>query len=112
MNAAIAQHLNVVESAIVRIEEWANVLFVVVRGIGARFVSKKVVGNYPKTITAEIEGRKFECVRGNDKRYMTGGEFDGCSYYYEISIDGVFTIRQACNKVIQGFTGFDIQVTF
>lgn len=43
MNAAIAQHLNVTESAIVKIEEWANVLFCVVKGIGARFVSKKVV---------------------------------------------------------------------
>ena len=43
MNAAIAQHLNVAESAIVRVEEWSNVLFAVVKGIGARFVSKKVV---------------------------------------------------------------------
>jgi len=41
--AAIAQHLNITESAIVRIEEWANVLFVVCRRLGARFVSKKVV---------------------------------------------------------------------
>lgn len=41
--AAIAQHLNITESAIVRIEEWKNVLFVVCRGLGARFVSKKVV---------------------------------------------------------------------
>lgn len=41
--AAIAQHLNIAESAIVRIEEWAKVLFVVCRRIGARFVSKKVV---------------------------------------------------------------------
>jgi len=43
MNAAIAQHLNVAESAIVRIEEWAHVLFVVCKKLGARFVSKKVV---------------------------------------------------------------------
>lgn len=40
---AIAQHLNIIESAILRIEEWAKVLFVVVKGIGARFVSKKVL---------------------------------------------------------------------
>lgn len=40
--AAIATKLNVLESAIVRIEEWANVLFVVAKGVGARFVSKKV----------------------------------------------------------------------
>lgn len=43
MNAAIAQHLNVSASAIVRIEEWANVIFCVVKGLGARFVSKNVV---------------------------------------------------------------------
>lgn len=41
--AAIAQHLNIAESAIIRIEEWANVLFVVCRKLGARFVSKKVL---------------------------------------------------------------------
>lgn len=42
MNAQIAQYLNIAESSIIRVEEWANVLFVVVRGFGARFVSKKV----------------------------------------------------------------------
>jgi len=40
--AAVAQHLNVVESAIIKIEEWNNVLFVVVKSLGARFVSKKI----------------------------------------------------------------------
>lgn len=43
MNAQIASHLNVAESAILRVEEWAHVLFAVVKGLGARFVSKKVV---------------------------------------------------------------------
>lgn len=41
--AAVASHLNVVESAVVRVEEWANCLFAVVKGLGARFVSKKVI---------------------------------------------------------------------
>jgi hypothetical protein len=41
--AAIATKLNVLESAIVRVEEWASVMFVVVKGLGARFVSKKIV---------------------------------------------------------------------
>ena len=49
MNSAIATKLNVLESAIVRIEEWAHVLFVVVKGLGARFVSKKVL----KEVTVE-----------------------------------------------------------
>jgi hypothetical protein len=39
---AIATHLNIAQTAIVRIEEWANVLFVVAKGISARFVSKKI----------------------------------------------------------------------
>ena len=43
MNSLIAAKLNVLETAIVRIEEWTHVLFVVVKGLGARFVSKKVV---------------------------------------------------------------------
>lgn len=43
MNTAIATKLNILESAIVRVEEWANVLFVVIRGLGGRFVSKKVI---------------------------------------------------------------------
>lgn len=51
MNAAIAQHLNICESAIVRVEEWARVLFVVCRKLGARFVSKKVVTVETKTYT-------------------------------------------------------------
>lgn len=47
MNAAataqIASYLNIAEAAIARVEEWAHVLFVVAKGIGARFVSKKIV---------------------------------------------------------------------
>jgi len=41
--AAIASHLNVADSAIVEVQEWARVLWVRVKGLGARFVSKKVV---------------------------------------------------------------------
>jgi hypothetical protein len=41
--ATIATKLNVLKSAIVRVEEWFSVMFVVVKGLGARFVSKKVV---------------------------------------------------------------------
>lgn len=49
----VAQHLQVAADAIARIEEWANCLFAVVRGMGARFVSKKIaMTTQPKTITA------------------------------------------------------------
>lgn len=39
---AIAQHLKIEVSQIKSVGEWASVLFVVVKGKGARFVSKKV----------------------------------------------------------------------
>ena len=42
MNAAIAQHLNVPAASILEVQEWARVLWVRVKGLGARFVSKKV----------------------------------------------------------------------
>lgn len=45
MNALtrIANHLKVSTTQIKRHEEWATIWFVVVQGLGARFVSKKVV---------------------------------------------------------------------
>lgn len=48
--AAIASHLNVAASAIVEIQEWARVLWVRIKGVGARFVSKKVVEAMTMTI--------------------------------------------------------------
>ena len=42
MNAAIAQHLNIAESMIASVEEWAHVLFVRFVSGRPRFVSKKV----------------------------------------------------------------------
>ena len=55
---AIASHLNVVESAITRCEEWARVLFVVVKGLGARFVSKKVMAEN----LAKLEGSERQII--------------------------------------------------
>lgn len=48
----IAQHLQVNPNQIIRIEEWANCYFVVVKGLGGRFVSKKVVEAAPVKATA------------------------------------------------------------
>ncbi|HEY9598398.1 MAG TPA: hypothetical protein V6D33_12070 [Cyanophyceae cyanobacterium] len=47
MILAIAQHLQVSPNQIIKIEEWANCYFVVIKGLGARFVSKKVVVSAP-----------------------------------------------------------------
>jgi hypothetical protein len=57
---AIATHLNVLETAIVKIEEWANVIFVVAKGVGARFVSKKVNAE-GKGKMIEIKQKYGEC---------------------------------------------------
>lgn len=49
MNTAIANHLNVIEEAILEVRIWAQVLWVRVRGLGCRFVSKKVVKTMEET---------------------------------------------------------------
>lgn len=59
MNTAIATKLNVLESAIVRIEEWTHVLFVVVKGLGGRFVSKKVIKEEKKVDRISAEKTSF-----------------------------------------------------
>jgi hypothetical protein len=74
--AAVATHLSIVESAIIKAEEWATVLFVVVKGLGARFVSKKVLPAAPRPLTAE----QLEAVGGNRWRK---GDMD--RVYFEIS---------------------------
>jgi hypothetical protein len=65
--AAIANHLNVAETAITEVQEWARVLWVRVRGLGARFVSKKVM----KAMDLLIEDGKGygASITANGKRY-------------------------------------------
>lgn len=58
--AAIAQHLNVAETIIASVEEWAHVLFVRFVGRRPRFVSKKVAMNTEMTKEDLIE--KMEAV--------------------------------------------------
>ncbi len=69
--AAIATKLNVLESAIVRVETWANVLFVVVKGLGARFVSKKVV---VKMATAKRTSGGVKLTAADGKTYINVDE--------------------------------------
>jgi hypothetical protein len=47
----IAKHLQVNHWQITRVEEWAKVLFAVVKGLGSRFVSKKVISQMSNTPT-------------------------------------------------------------
>lgn len=87
----IAAKFNVVESAIVRIEEWASVMFCVVKGIGARFVSKKLkaeetkMDTTPKTVRTTLPhitasgGRRgwYKLVTSVDVTKSNGYAFEG-----------------------------------
>jgi len=53
MNATVlvAKHLQVSHWQVTRVEEWAKVLFAVIKGLGARFVSKRVLKMERKEVT-------------------------------------------------------------
>lgn len=64
---AIAQHLNIATEAIIKIEEWATVLWVKFRG-GCRFVSKKILKSQPDVSKASPE------VQSKIKNYLMWAE--------------------------------------
>ena len=67
--AQIATALNVSPNQIKRAEEWKNVLFVVVQGKGARFVSKKVIKDMNTTFKGiEITEGSSVWVKVHDGR--------------------------------------------
>jgi hypothetical protein len=82
MNTAIAQHLNVTPSAILEVQEWARVLWVRVKGLGARFVSKKVV---KKMIVEDrkvySEDRSMYVVFEDDGVGLKGSVWASCEVY-------------------------------
>lgn len=96
MNAAIATKLNVLESAIIRVEEWAHVLFVVVKGLGARFVSKKVV-ELKKMTKINMANRIVSLIGG---RVWVGG--DNVRVYLAHNKGGYITV---------GLAGLDCRTT-
>lgn len=55
----IANHLEVSPNQITKIEEWENCYFVVVKGLGGRFVSKKVVKTVVAVTAYEVELSKL-----------------------------------------------------
>ena len=66
---AIAQHLNIVDSAIIEVQEWASVLWVKFIG-GCRFVSKKIAGKKTMNIDKLAEvGSRWQ-KGGNDRIYF------------------------------------------
>ena len=117
---AIAQHLNVAESLIAKIEEWAHVLFVRFIGRRPRFVSKKVAMNAEMTKESLIE--KMEEVGGSrwtkgdyDRMYFHGSvvakmlklsnskarQINAAKFYYDLNA-GKFV--QGCNTKVWGVT--------
>jgi hypothetical protein len=71
---AVANKLNVIESAITRVEEWAHVLFVVVKGLGARFVSKRVIR---KMELEKLDGSDKQIAWAEDLRSQFIKQIDG-----------------------------------
>ncbi len=61
--AIIAQQLNILESDIKKVEEWANVIFVVIKKIGARFVSKKIIQEEEKVELHFTPHTQYDAVK-------------------------------------------------
>ena len=78
---AIANHLNVAADAIVEVQEWARVLWVRVRGLGARFVSKKVVAMTEDWIKVEVACEAVVAERNSKRAWVLRKGYDmGNSY--------------------------------
>ena len=105
--AAIANHLNVAAEAITEIQEWASVLWVRVKGLGARFVSKKVAeakemhqydarvfrGEFPERITYNYpDGRKMRLDAAINQGYV-----------YKVFVDGRYHSQQSRDAVLKNF---------
>lgn len=99
--AAIATKLNVLESAIVRIEEWAHVLFVVAKGVGARFVSKKIgVEKKMERITLEQAQEIRQDPEAIKRGYVSEAVVDAAYKAVEILKSNGFTKAQIVNGMI------------
>ena len=74
LTAAIATRYNVAESAIIEVREWANVFLAVIKGVGARFVSKKLAPS-AKPITVEWQvGDTLGKAEYKEERAHFGGK--------------------------------------
>jgi hypothetical protein len=70
----IAKHLNVSHWAITKVEEWAKVMFVVVKGLGSRFVSKKVVKKMTISFVEMVKALESQGYKIAWKTSGMGGE--------------------------------------
>jgi hypothetical protein len=74
--AAIANHLNVAASAIVEVQEWARVLWVRIKGVGARFVSKKVIAVKEDWIKVEVSCEAVVAERNSKRAFVLRPGYD------------------------------------
>ena len=74
--AAVARHLNIVESAIAEIQEWAHVLFVKFTAGRPRFVSKKIM----EVIVGKPVKSRIEAVE------IVKSELESCQESYSAKI--------------------------
>ena len=105
--AVIANHLNIETNMILRIERCKTVLFVVIRGVGARFVSYKILPNEDtkKTLVKKmvaIGGNRWQ-AHGRDRVYFDSKiiakalelsnsktrQIGSCKFFYDVN-DGEF----------------------
>lgn len=71
----ISNLLNTIPNLIYRVEEWAKVFFVCVRGFRPTFVSKKKVHQREKEMEAIAQSSNFEFVQGNEQHSSSWGKF-------------------------------------
>ena len=90
MITQIAQHLNILESAIAQVEEWANVLFVRFIKGSPRFVSKKVKEKETMVeTTIEVDG---VVAKYNEKQWK-GFDTPGYWYLFQKGINGATVMK-------------------
>jgi hypothetical protein len=106
--AAIANHLNVAASAIVEIQEWARVLWVRIKGVGARFVSKKVVEVKPVfDLEAEIERREKGAAENYERAMAMQSEIlDSLPQWAAASVQDDILFDSAVN-ILEGRESFN-----
>ncbi|MGL5793995.1 MAG: hypothetical protein ACRC06_06195 [Waterburya sp.] len=73
LKALMSDRLGISNKLIARVEEWANVYFVVIKGRRPRFISKKVNGELAKRHGCKLvnlAGNEYELVSKDGKNFL------------------------------------------
>jgi hypothetical protein len=99
---AIASHLNIVDSAIIEIQEWASVLWVKFIG-GVRFVSKKIGANAMSQELSAEEEYLLECERdGSNEKWNRIEAMEARLSHYVSGYHSESRLRSIACDVIDG----------